>query len=103
MPYGECKIYSDGSHFIAIPHTTRPYRKRKKPPEEEITVAETQENTAEGSTFPDNGDVPVPLAENFREQVPEQTANTPQIAKNTRKQNVKRQEKTCSRNCINPI
>ena len=81
MPYGECKIYSDGSHFIAIPHTTRPYRKRKKPPEEEITVAETQENTAEGSTFPDNGDVPVPLAENFREQVPEQTANTPQIAK----------------------
>lgn len=53
MPYGECKIYSDGSHFIAIPHTTRPYRKRKKPPEEEITVAETQENTAEGSTFPD--------------------------------------------------
>ena len=66
MPYGECKIYSDGSHFIAIPHTTRPYRKRKKPPEEEITVAETQENTAEGSTFPDNGDVPVPLAENFR-------------------------------------
>lgn len=29
MPYRNCKVYSDGSHFIAIPHTTRPKRKAK--------------------------------------------------------------------------
>ncbi len=38
MPSPECKVYFDGSHYIAIPHTTRPYRPRKKPHEEKITV-----------------------------------------------------------------
>lgn len=38
MPYGECKIYSDGSHYIAIPHTTRPYKPGRKPSEEIIEV-----------------------------------------------------------------
>ena len=28
MPYSKAKVYSDGSHYIAIPHTERPYRKR---------------------------------------------------------------------------
>lgn len=27
MPYGETKVYHDGSHYIAIPHTTRPNRR----------------------------------------------------------------------------
>ena len=35
MPYGEEKVYSDGAHFVAIPHSTNPTRRRKKPPEEE--------------------------------------------------------------------
>ena len=43
MSYGRCKIYSDGSHFIAIPHTTNPHRRRKHPPEEEITVTDERE------------------------------------------------------------
>ena len=38
MPYGQCKIYSDGSHYIAIPHTERPVRRRKPRKEEIITV-----------------------------------------------------------------
>ena len=38
MPYGEAKVYSDGAHFVAIPHSTNPTRRRKKPPEEEIEV-----------------------------------------------------------------
>ena len=38
MPSPECKVYFDGSHYIAIPHTTRRYRPRKKPKEETITV-----------------------------------------------------------------
>lgn len=36
MPYGEEKVYSDGAHFVAIPHSTNPTRRRKKPPEEEM-------------------------------------------------------------------
>ena len=38
MPSPECKVYFDGSHYIAIPHTTRPYRPRRKRNEEKITV-----------------------------------------------------------------
>lgn len=40
MPYGQCKIYSDGSHYIAIPHTERPVRRRRPRKEEIITVRE---------------------------------------------------------------
>lgn len=38
MPYPECKVYYDGSSYIAIPHTTRPYKPRRKVKEEKITV-----------------------------------------------------------------
>ena len=34
MDYPESKIYSDGSHYIAIPHTTR---RKRQPTKEEIT------------------------------------------------------------------
>ena len=43
MSYGETKVYFDGSHYIAIPHTTRNVRKRPKPIEERITVIREQE------------------------------------------------------------
>jgi len=43
MSYGETKVYFDGSHYIAIPHTTRNVRKRPKPVEERITVIREQE------------------------------------------------------------
>ena len=45
--YGESKVYNDGSHYIAIPHTTRLVKKRPKPLEELITVEEN--NDVEGS------------------------------------------------------
>ena len=45
--YGESKVYNDGSHYIAIPHTTRPVKKRPQPLEELITVEEN--NDVEGS------------------------------------------------------
>lgn len=38
MPYQKCKIYNDGSHFIAIPHTTRPATPKRYHPEEVIEV-----------------------------------------------------------------
>ena len=31
MSYSKAKVYSDGSHYIAIPHTERPYTVRIKP------------------------------------------------------------------------
>ena len=43
MSYGETKVYFDGSHYIAIPHTVRPTRRRSKPIEEEITIIQESE------------------------------------------------------------
>lgn len=40
MPYGEAKIYHDGSHFIAIPYVPNLRRRRPKLPEEQITVVD---------------------------------------------------------------
>lgn len=42
MSYAESKVYFDGSHYIAIPHTTRPVKKRPKLPEETITVEDKE-------------------------------------------------------------
>ena len=50
MAYGESKVYFDGSHYIAIPHTTRPSRKRKQLPEEEITINEQEKQLVENVT-----------------------------------------------------
>ena len=43
MSYGETKVYFDGSHYIAIPHTVRPTKRRSKPIEEEITIVQDEE------------------------------------------------------------
>ncbi len=44
MPYGKVKVYSDGGHYIGIPYEPNPYaRKRRKAPEEVITVKEHAE------------------------------------------------------------
>ena len=42
MAYAEAKIYNDGSHYIAIPHTTRPPTKKKRHEEELIEVKEVR-------------------------------------------------------------
>ena len=36
--FAEAKVYFDGSHYIAIPHTTRTTKRRIKPPEATITI-----------------------------------------------------------------
>lgn len=76
MPFPQCKVYSDGGHYIAIPHTTRPYRPRRKPCEEIITVTEevteeVQQPDAEQSA-PSQEDAPMPL-ENAVEEAAEGT------------------------------
>ena len=66
MPYPRCKVYSDGSHYIAIPHTTRPYKPRRKPKEEVITISEESTELWEQTenSAPLLGDAPIPLEEN---------------------------------------
>ena len=40
MPFEEAKVYYDGSHYIAIPHTTRRAKRKPKEKEKEIVVKE---------------------------------------------------------------
>ncbi len=97
MPYGECKIYFDGSHYIGIPHTTRPSRRRPKPPEEEILVtdneteqtAETEVNITIEESAPSNDDAPIVRAENeepSESECEQQTQPQPKVRTMTRKE-----------------
>ena len=60
MGFRETKIYFDGSHYIAIPHTERKIRYRPKPKEEVITVVEKEssavDNAAEGFLANESGE-----------------------------------------------
>ena len=54
MAFGETKVYFDGSHYIAIPHTERPSKKRPIKIEEVITVSdndETQDSVENAEPF----------------------------------------------------
>ena len=70
MPYPECKVYSDGSHYIAIPHTEKRYRPRPKKKEEIIVVkdgnaselpAESTEAISKTNSAPQDSDALSPL------------------------------------------
>ncbi len=93
MSYGETKVYFDGSHYIAIPHTERPVKKRPKPIEETITVI--QEND-EGSSIEKLTEPSVSLEqtdnnfevltnENLEEKTQKETKNGEKLSKNTKK------------------
>ncbi len=45
MVYPEAKVYSDGSHYIAIPHTERPHKPRRKVVEEIVDIIEPEKTT----------------------------------------------------------
>lgn len=45
MAYGETKVYFDGSHYIAIPHTERKNKRRRKREDEGIAVVEKEEGS----------------------------------------------------------
>lgn len=57
MPYGKVKVYSDGNHFIGIPHTTRPARKSVPKIEgEELDVEER--SSLEGAELVEGAELP---------------------------------------------
>lgn len=69
MPYSKVKVYSDGSHRIGIPYEPNPYvRKRRKQPEEVITVTEPAEDIS--ATVPDENTVGCEPAPTERENIP---------------------------------
>ncbi len=86
MWYGGCKVYNDGSHFIAIPHTTRPTKKRPKLPEEVITVIQEDvegsvENTEPSCSFEEAVNIAVNEQNDCIEEDIGQTNNKPKMAK----------------------
>lgn len=57
MPYEKVKVYSDGNHYIGIPHTTRPARKSiPKIEGEELDVEE--HSTLEGAELVEGAELP---------------------------------------------
>ena len=56
MSYGKTKVYNDGSHYIAIPHTQQSWKKRKNKSMQSVKVAE-QKQTFE-KIYNENKDKP---------------------------------------------
>lgn len=85
MPFGETKVYYDGSHYIAIPHTTRPTIRRPKPPEEVISVVSSEKEPEQSGTAEDvsltGENVPVQGEESLAEEDSETHAKAPQEVK----------------------
>ena len=84
MPYGETKVYFDGSHYIAIPHTIRPNLRRTKTPEETITIVESEEGVeilkVDAPSFSQNNDI-----ENCDKIIAKIDKNDEKTVKNTEK------------------
>lgn len=78
MPFGETKVYFDGSHYIAIPHTTRPSKKRSYKMEETITVIQDE--------VKDSSNIAEPSISLENEQNIEQIENTETVEMETKKQ-----------------
>lgn len=93
MSYGETKVYFDGSHYIAIPHTERPTKKRPKPIEETITVIQendegsANENLTEPSVSLEQTDnnFEISTNENLEEKTQIETKNSEKLSKNIKK------------------
>lgn len=84
MAYGETKVYYDGSHYIAIPHTERKNKRRRQVVEEEITVVEKEKE--EGSET-DKVDEPLADISNSEEQSKDKVeSDKPILKKMTRKE-----------------
>lgn len=72
--YPNAKIYYDGSHYIAIPHTERPTGKRHKEKDEEFVVEKTADSSVSVRSIKESidGMIPVPQPEVLPFDVPEQ-------------------------------
>lgn len=76
MPFRETKVYFDGSHYIAIPHTRRPQRARKELVEEKITVVKELPEREQKESAPAYMDAPFPIITDKKEQKTEDKKNS---------------------------
>lgn len=72
MIYMQAKVYSDGSHYIAIPRTTNPYRRRRSK-ETEIEVTEELETPSRDIGAPKVENLSV-AADNEEKEIPKEAA-----------------------------
>lgn len=84
MSYGETKVYFDGSHYIAIPHTVRPTKRRIKPIEEEITIIQDEE-TKESSMGENLEELSSSIEENIDKNTEKSEKNLENNEKTTKK------------------
>ena len=85
MAFAETKVYFDGSHYIAIPHTTRPIKKRYSPPEELITI----EDKTDAGTNEDTSNVPSVFNDNqATTETKEETKTTETNCENSQSKSV---------------
>ena len=77
MPYSKVKVYSDGSHRIGIPYEPNPHAgKRRKVPEEVITVTEPAEDVSAMPDVNTVGNEPAPTERENIQTVPKQRRMT---------------------------
>lgn len=87
MSFGEAKVYFDGSHYIAIPHTTRPSFNKLKRVEEQITIIQGEEDSAPTTM----ADVPSLLEDNGENIINENEAMQDLSSKTTVKRITKKE------------
>ena len=102
LPYEKVKIYSDGSHYIGIPHTTKPKKDRISEFEESIAVYMNDEsNLEEGTTLFELVDksenAPFSVEDEAVEQVIDDTVNEEKKAQDEPKTKKKRSKKNMTR------
>ena len=90
MPYGETKVYFDGSHYIAIPHTTRPTKRRPKPLEEKIVVIDKVEEENGDKPLSEPSETEVETTQQPVEETREERATEPTSSQPTTRENAKR-------------
>lgn len=77
MPYGKVKIYSDGGHYIGIPYELNPHAgKRRKVPEEVITVKGQAEGSATAPAENADGNNTVHAERGKTDAIPEERRMT---------------------------
>lgn len=90
--YPKAKVYSDGGHYIAIPHTEQPYRARRKPKEEIIEVPDEPKSNDNNCASSEIGESEKPKAdENIKTKAAEETEGkssetVPSVRRITKKQ-----------------
>lgn len=80
--YPKTKVYSDGRHYIAIPHTENPYRrKRVKPKDEIIEVPTETEERANSPPEPEDVSDEIKISENINYESEPKEKNVRKITK----------------------